>query len=286
MATYADTGINRAKVKSMNRCSGVHFGMENAKVHFLSDPAHYREKERCYLEVRSREGRILRDEEVLLLPNTLESNPYAREWAMRRRSFSRLERYLARRSRGKYIRILDLGCGNGWMANRLAGREGREVWAVDLNAQELRQGARLFGRGNLHFVYADLASPNGIREDSVMPFRDKRFDFVILAASAQYFPDFPALISILRSILKPSGEIHITDSPFYGNEAERAAARQRTLEYYARVGVPEMADYYYHHLLRDAKDAGAKNLNNQLIIKILQKMGLLTPFPWLVLRQV
>ena len=260
--------------------------MENAKVRFLSDPAHYREKERCYLEVRNREGRVLPDEEVLLLPNTLESNPYAREWALRRRSFSRLERYLARRSRGKRIRILDLGCGNGWMANRLAMRAQNDVWAADINERELSQGARLFGRENLHFVYADLLSATGVPGYPGMPFRDTLFDFVILAASAQYFPDFPALVGALRNILNPSGEIHVTDSPFYKNEAERAAARRRTLAYYTRVGVPEMADYYYHHLWRDAKNAGAKNLNNRLTTKILQKSGLLAPFPWLVLRQV
>ncbi len=259
--------------------------MENTKVHFLSDPVHYREKERCYLEVRNREGRVLPDEEVLLLPNTLKSNPYTREWSMRRRSFSRLERYLTAHSSGKRIRIMDLGCGNGWMAGRLAGRKDREVWAVDLNAHELRQGARLFGRGNLHFVYADLASGNGIPRDSGIPFREMGFDFVILAASVQYFPDFPALIDILRGILKPSGEIHITDSPFYRNEAERAAARQRTLDYYTRVGIAEMADYYYHHLWEEAKKAGAINLSNRLSVKLLQKAGLLTPFPWLMLRQ-
>jgi len=171
------------------------------------------------------------------------------------------------------------------MANRLAMHAQNEVWAVDLNEHELLQGARLFGRENLHFIYADLVPGNGMPVSPEILFGDTKFDFVILAASVQYFPDFPALAGALRGILKPSGEIHVTDSPFYRSEAERAAARQRTLAYYTRAGVPEMAGYYYHHLWQDVKDAGAKNLNNRLSVRILQKAGLLAPFPWLVLRQ-
>lgn len=242
----------------------------------LSDPALYREKERLYLNTRNREGRVLSDEAAKELPFIPDSSPFSREWALRRRSFGRLERYLIRRFSGIQARILDLGCGNGWMANRLARQTNWELVAADLNLPELEQGNRLFGRNNLRFVYADILQS---------PFPKHTFDLIVLAASVQYFPDLKALTEVLYHALKPEGEIHIIDSPFYRNEVEKAAAAQRSREYYAGLGVPEMAQYYHHHLWPDRRNMGAENLNNRLFIRILQKTGYLAHFPWLVLRE-
>ena len=62
---------------------------EHSKIHFLSDPAPFREKERLYLEVRRREGRVFPDEVVRALPCVSKSNVYAGEWRWRKRSFRR-----------------------------------------------------------------------------------------------------------------------------------------------------------------------------------------------------
>lgn len=250
--------------------------MKNQGIQFLTDPAPFQEKERLYFEVRRREGRIFPDEVVRDLPFISSSSPYAKEWTLRRRSFQRLEQYLKKRFSGKKSSILDLGCGNGWMANRLAQNTEWDVWAVDLNEHELAQGARLFGRENLHFVYADLLNVSA----SAFP---GSFGVIVLAASVQYFPDLQALVAALRARLKTGGEIHFIDSPFYKNETERVAARQRTFDYYSKAGAPEMAVYYHHHTWPEIYKEGGKNLNNQLTVKILQKTGRLAPFPWIVL---
>ncbi len=264
--------------------SGVLFGMENSKVHFLSDPSPFREKEKTYLEVRRREGRVFPDEVVRALPFVSKSNPYTKEWRWRKRSFERLRAQL---SESLTLSILDLGSGNGWLANRLAENPDWDVWAVDVNEEELAQGARLFGRENLRFVCADLlalVARNDIPGDEPgISFRDT-FDLVVLAASAQYFPDLEQLVFSLKKCLKPSGQIHILDSPFYKNEKEKEAARQRTLEYYSKIGVPEMAAFYHHHLWADVEKLGGKNLNNRASIKFLQKIKWLAPFPWVRFR--
>lgn len=281
---------------------------DNSKVHFLTDPALFREKERLYLEVRRREGRIFPDDVVRQLPFVSKSNPYAREWVWRRRTSERFLSFLSALQRenagrtGSYrMTILDLGCGNGWLANRLAENPEWEVWAMDVNEEELKQGARLFGRENLRFVYADvLSSPtvNRWAEGQILPdFRIQptvlpvgasagQFDIVVLAASVQYFPDLEQLIFSLKKCLKRGGQIHILDSPFYKNESERAAARQRTLEYYTKLGVPEMAAFYHHHLRADIEKLGGKNLNDRLTVRFLQKTKWLAPFPWIRLRKV
>lgn len=244
-------------------------------IHYLSSPETYREKERCYLDVRQREGRIWADEDLKSLPKVSKSSAYAREWQWRERTLARFQAYVQQKlgHSGHPARLLDLGCGNGWMAHRLAENLAFEVWAVDLNETELAQGARCFGRPNLHFAYADLFS---VPSDTLGP-----FDIIVLAASVQYFPDLGALLHTLRQGLGIGGEIHVLDSPFYPNEAQRLAAQQRTLDYYTRLGVSAMAGFYHHHTWPEAAKLGAKNLNNYLKIKCLQKIKWLAPFPWL-----
>jgi len=273
----------------------------NEEVHFLSDPAPYREKERLYLEVRRREGRILSDEEVRRLPFVPESHPLATEWRWRRRSFARFfsycQQWAVQSGKTPPLRLLDLGCGNGWLANRLAENPDWDVWALDVNEEELEQGARLFGRDNLRFGYADLVPRNGIpgswpgisfRDTGRwpgIPFRGTgTFDLIVLAASVQYFPDLRELVAALRARLNPGGEIHLIDSPFYASETERDAARRRTADYYAKTGVPAMAAYYHHHLWTDVLELGGQNLNKSLKIRFLQKIKWLAPFPWVRLQ--
>jgi len=243
--------------------------MEFKQVQHLCPSPKYPEKEALYLEVRRREGRVLDDEVVKKLPVVSETSLYAKEWVWRKRSFQRFMACLPKRTP---LRILDLGCGNGWMANRLAENPNWEVFAIDLNQDELEQGARLFGRSNLNFFYADVLEGD---------FPEHPFDIILLAASVQYFPDLKLLIEALRRKSTPEGQIHLLDSPCYKSRADQTAARQRTASYYQKIGVPEMASFYHHHLLAEAEILGGKNLNNTLWIKVLQKIGWLSPFPWL-----
>ncbi len=269
--------------------------MAPQQVHFLSDPIPFLEKERLYLEVRRREGRVLNDEDVKMLPNASATSPYTQEWRWRKRSFLRLKRYL-RHKTTQHLRILDLGCGNGWMANRLAENPDWSVIGMDLNVAELTQGARLFGRKNLQFVYADLLQ-NALLEAPGIASQHTidapglpasgfpgAFDVIVLAASVQYFPNQESLVASLQALLNTGGEIHMIDSHFYPSKAAKAAARQRTLDYYTTAGVPEMADYYHHHLWPELQQLGAENLNKNLLISILQKTGYFAPFPWIRIR--
>lgn len=245
--------------------------MGRTGVEYLSDPTFFAEKEAVYLRVRGLEGRLLSDEQVTRLP-FIPPSPHAQEWRWRSRSFQRFRRFLLKKHGERPLRILDLGCGNGWMANRLAEQQQWDIWAVDLNAAELVQGARCFIRPNLRFVYADVMA-------GVLP--QDYFDAVVLAAAAQYFPNLTALCAMLRKSLTSNGEIHVLDTHFYPNETAKAAARQRTADYYARLGVPEMTDFYHHHLLSEANAWGAKNLNDHWCTWWLQKTRWLAPFPWM-----
>ncbi len=243
---------------------------------YLTDPKQFAEKERLYLEVRRKEGRVLTDEEVKLLPHTTANNPAHQEWEMRRRSFERLQQYLSKKHGTTPIKILDLGCGNGWMSNRLAENPTFQVTGIDLNLIELQQGVRLFTRKNLGFAYANIL-------DNVIP--ESTYDVIILAASLQYFPQMNHIINSLFRVLTPDGEIHIIDSPFYKDSATRDQAALRTLSYYRSKGVEGMASYYHHHPIANLYPFDYTDLNRGFWNKILKKIGILPPFPWIRIRK-
>lgn len=244
-------------------------------IQFLSETAPREAKEALYLAVRNREGRVLCDEQVAQLPDKSPHPSLAKEWKWRRRSCARLLRRIKHieKSRGSQgFKILDLGCGNGWMAARLAAQSAREVWAADLNITELEQGCRVFPRDNLHFVYGDILQ-------DVFP--AGYFDAVVMAASLQYFRDIQALLASIRRVLKPGGFLEIIDSPFYPSQTAQAAARERSRQYFRQVGYPEMIDYYHHHLPDGLLQSGGRDLNRSFWYKMLQKAGYYAPFLWI-----
>ncbi len=188
-----------------------------------------------YLRVRRKEGRLYSDGMVANLPSVQASDPLSKEWRARTGSLNRLKQYL--RGLHRPLKILEVGCGNGWLSRRLSEMGGVRVCGLDRNHVELSQGARLFGRNNLTFLNADIFRA---------PFHAGAFDVIVLASSIQYFPDLNALIQGLRNLLDGVGQIHILDTPLY-DRAEVEAARERTLRYYSDLGFPEMARHYHHH---------------------------------------
>ena len=218
-----------------------------------------------YIAVRDKEQRVLTDNDVALLPYIKRN-----EWEFRIKSTERFINYIS--SKNEALNILDIGCGNGWFTNAIAAvSEKNEVIGLDVNSEELEQAARVFERQNLKFVYCDIFKI----EDAFI----RQFDIITLNSSVQYFSDFKVLFSTLKSFLKPTGEIHIIDSPFYKNDAI-TEAKKRTLNYYTSIGFPEMASNYFHHSVDDILEFKTLYSNkNKFLNKILLKKD--SPFPWL-----
>ncbi len=201
-----------------------------------------------YTRLREREAWLSSDEELSRLPLVPAGHPHYREWAMRAQSCARLCRYLASKPQG--LRVLEVGCGNGWLSYQLARLPGSRVTGIDINATELTQARRVFVyRSNLEFVLGDIRS--GV-------LADRRYDAVVFAASMQYFPDLRETVRFVqRSLLRAGGELHILDTPFYAPQA-LGGARQRTRAYFEALGCPEMTAYYFHHSRSLLQELGAR----------------------------
>ncbi len=216
------------------------------------------------------------DEIVARLPDFPADHPLKHEWLARADSASRLLKYLAALARP--LRILDVGCGNGWQTHALSGIPDAQVWGFDRSGPELSQAARLFGSPNTMFSALDITRA---------PFPRQSFDLIVLASVIQYFPDLASMIRLLQGHLRPLGEIHIVDSPLY-LDSEVASAEARSAAYYSSLGFPDMAHFYFHHRfssldpfhpdrLYDPRSLGTRLMN--------QSRRAASPFPWLRIRE-
>lgn len=207
-----------------------HYTLKNGVYWMTAAPSSFEE---FYIDIREKEGRVLSDEAVRALPVS-PLPAYRQEWAYRRYSADIFLQYLKKQSRGT---VLDLGCGNGWFSNLLTLGNSNTVLGLDINMAELQQAARLFANDHCRFAYGDIFEAD-------IP--AATFQYIVIDSAVQYFPDLPRLLHKLLTLLKPNGEIHIFDSPFY-RVAEIPAAALRTKAYYEKSGTPEMAAFYHHH---------------------------------------
>ncbi|NNU33994.1 methyltransferase [Mucilaginibacter sp. S1162] len=92
------------------------------------------EFEELYFAVRAHEKRIYTDAQLQTLPDFY---IHSYEWDMRKHSSGRLLAYLAKKRR--FLRILEVGCGNGWLSAKMAGLPKTHVTGLDINRVEINE---------------------------------------------------------------------------------------------------------------------------------------------------
>ena len=227
--------------------------------------------EDLYIAARKQEKRLYSDEQLLKLPEIDSVHQYHNEWKIRKHSSERLCDYLQRKNRS--LKILEIGCGNGWLSAKLAGIPNTKVTGLDVNQVEINQAIRVFEKDNLQFVY-DTFNDN--------TFENEKFDVIVFAASLQYFPSVINVLNQSLEILTPRGEVHIIDTPFY-EALDAIDADQRSRNYYTSLGFPEMADYYYHHSISEFWGFKYQVLFNP--VSLLNRFLKKDPFYWIAIRK-
>jgi ubiquinone/menaquinone biosynthesis C-methylase UbiE len=229
--------------------------------------------EDAYIDVRKKEGRFFTENEIAKLPDLKRNHPHFTEWQIRSNSTQRLVQYISKGNGTK--NILEIGCGNGWLSNRLSKINDSQIIALDVNVIELKQAYTVFNSiKNIAFVAADVFTLD-------LPVK---MDYIVLASSAQYFSDLNLLLTSLLQKLSDDGEIHILDTPFYHHH-QVSQAKERS-QLYFQAHNSKMIDHYYHHTFETLSEFNFEILYNPAtpISRLKIKFLTASPFPWIKIK--
>ncbi|HUR10286.1 MAG TPA: class I SAM-dependent methyltransferase [Flavitalea sp.] len=235
----------------------------------LNDPNASRSFGNLYSKTRQLENRMYSDIEVKELPDISPDHPHAAEWFTRKKSFQKLAQKL--RQLPSPVNILEIGCGNGWLSHRLSSIPAANVTGIDVNTAELEQAKRLFENEHCRFIACDAHKLS----------MSLTFDVIIFAASIQYFSTLTEILDACLAITNPGGTIHIIDSFFYRPE-EVMAAKLRTIKYYHSLGMPAMAEHYFHHTYDELKSYNPVFLPRDNFVSGIFNRSL---FPWIMIKK-
>jgi SAM-dependent methyltransferase len=119
------------------------------------------------------------------------------------------------------LRILDIGAGSGWLANRLALR-GHDVIAIDLLDDALD------GLGAARHYGASFAPV--LAEYDRLPLACAQIDLAVFNASLHYSTDYATTLRETLRVLRQRGTLVILDSPTYNDPTSGARMVQERRE--------------------------------------------------------
>jgi SAM-dependent methyltransferase len=103
--------------------------------------------------------------------------------------------------------LLDVACGAGGPALRIASITGCSVVGIDIHEQAVRTASSLAGQRGL----ATRAEFRAIDATPALPFRDASFEAITCIDAVNHFPDRPRVIAEWARLLKPGGRLLFTD---------------------------------------------------------------------------
>jgi SAM-dependent methyltransferase len=104
-------------------------------------------------------------------------------------------------------RVLDVGCGPGHLANRLARDNGLEVTGLDLDPAMIERA-----RANAeHEVAAERRPTFVVGGVDALPFPDASFDLVVSTLSMHHWADATAGLAEIGRVLRPDGRALMWD---------------------------------------------------------------------------
>lgn len=181
------------------------------------------------------------------------SGRFREDWRIRARSFEALLRYVVvPMERHGRLRVLDLGAGCGWLANRLTQRGHRAV-ACDLLVDK-RDGLGAYPNYETAFLPVQA-------EFERIPLADRQLDLVVINAALHYATDYSVALREALRLLRPSGALAIVDTPVYHDPSSgQRMLRERGDQFERQYGFRGEALPYEGYLSYDRLDALAGQL--------------------------
>jgi 2-polyprenyl-3-methyl-5-hydroxy-6-metoxy-1,4-benzoquinol methylase len=117
------------------------------------------------------------------------------------------DRFLQRLDLAPEKTLLDVACGAGGPALRIAAATGCSVIGIDVHEQAVRTASSLAAQRGL----AERAEFRGIDATGLLPFSDASFDAITCIDAINHFPDRPRVIAEWARLLKVNGRLLFTD---------------------------------------------------------------------------
>ena len=182
------------------------------------------------------------DERYLLqLPYRDYTGRQKSKWKVKARSLRALTDLLRRY---RLRRIVDLGCGNGWLSYRLAER-GYEVYAVDILTDNI-----------LGLGVADMYARRGPPFERVCgemehpPFLASSVDAVICNASLHYAESLEVAVRAIGTTLRTGGILCVMNSPVHRDSLSAANAQRDFRQHLMDSGADMQVVSSYSHFTR------------------------------------
>lgn len=96
-------------------------------------------------------------------------------------------------------KVLDVGCGNGYVLSRYA-REGAEVYGIDITETAVRLS-------RMRFELFGLSGNFRVANAEQLPFKDNSFDCVCSMGVLHHTPDTQKALEEVHRVLKPGGKV-------------------------------------------------------------------------------
>jgi cyclopropane fatty-acyl-phospholipid synthase-like methyltransferase len=103
--------------------------------------------------------------------------------------------------------LLDVACGAGGPALRIAAKTGCSIVGVDVHEQAVKTASSLAAQRGL----AERAEFRTVDATGRLPFSDASFDAITCIDAINHFPDRPRVIAEWTRLLKPGGGLLFTD---------------------------------------------------------------------------
>ena len=137
-------------------------------------------------------------------------------------------------------RLLDVGCGSGQVAHKIALLNSRtEVRGVDLSQQQISR-ARIRGKQtpNLSFSVADAMK---------LPFPDEEFDIALSVASIKHWPDPIQGLKQMKRVCNPGGKVFVIEADSESTVEET----RKFVGYWKHVlpGTRPVVRWYFHRFV-------------------------------------